>query len=414
MSLGEQLKRLGPGLITGAADDDPSGIATYSQAGAQFGPTLLWTLVFSYPFMVAVQMLSARIGRVTGRGLIHSLGATLPRWVVLGLAALLFVANTINVGADLAAMGEAAALLAGRAQLAFTVAFALASLILQLWIPYHRYADYLRWLTLVLLSYVALLFMVKIDWATVAIGMLVPRLSSRDATTTIVAIFGTTISPYLFVWQASQEVEEIHRVPERKPLKQAPSQGEDALVRIRWDAFVGMAVSNIVGLAIMLGTAATLHAAGQVNIASAADAAKALQPVAGNLAFAIFSLGIIGTGMLAVPVLAGSSAYAICEIGGWRASLEHRPMRAKAFYAVIALGVVLGLSIEWTPLSPIKALFWSAVVNGIVAVPVLAGMMVAVSRRSVMADYTAPLALKVLGWLTTFLMGATALAMVIF
>ena len=413
MGLLEQLKRLGPGLVTGAADDDPSGIATYSQAGAQFGPTLLWTLVFTYPFMVAVQLLSARIGRVTGKGLVHSLGTILPRWVVIGLAGLLFVANTINVGADLAAMGEAAALIVGRGQLLFTVAFAVASLMLQLWIPYHRYAAYLKWLTLVLLAYIALLFVVKIDWSTVAVGLLLPRVTERDAVTTVVAIFGTTISPYLFVWQASQEVEEIHRIPERKPLEQAPSQGEDALVRIRWDTLIGMAVSNIVGLSIMLGAAATLHAAGRLNIESAAEAAKALQPIAGNFASVVFSLGIIGTGMLAIPVLAGSSAYAICEVGGWRASLERRPQRAKAFYAVIALGVCLGLSIEWTPLSPIKALFWSAVVNGVVAVPILAGLMIAASKGSIMGEYAAPLPLKFLGWLTAILMAVTVVAMVL-
>ena len=412
MTIGKKLKQLGPGLTTGAADDDPSGIATYSQAGAQFGTGLLWTMLFAYPLMVAVQLASARVGRVTGKGLVHSLKTVMPTWLVILLVTMLFIANTINIGADLAAMGEASGLVAGGGNHAFTIAFAALSLLLQLYVPYHRYAQFLKWLTLVLFAYVALLFMVTVDWAAAARGLVIPSVDGTAAITTIVAIFGTTISPYLFFWQASQEVEELDQVAEREPLKQVPDQAAGAFSRIRLDTLSGMAVSNLVALAIMLGTAATLHAAGKTDIASAADAAKALQPLAGNFAFAIFSLGIIGTGLLAVPVLAGASGYAVCDIGGWPASLENRPRRAKVFYAVIALGMVLGVAIDWSPIDPMKALFWSAVINGVVAVPVLVGLMLVVSRRAIMGDFTAPPSVKLLGWLTVIVMGAAAAAMI--
>jgi len=414
LSIRDRLKRLGPGLVTGAADDDPSGIATYSQAGAQFGTSLMWTMTLTYPLMVAVQLASARVGRVTGYGLGDSLGKVMPRWLVIGLIALLFIANTINIGADLAAMGEASALVIGGWKHVCTIAFAILSLLLQLFIPYRRYASILKWLTLVLLAYVALVLMVKVDWAAAAKGLVIPTIAGAGAATTIVAIFGTTISPYLFFWQAAQEVEEIDQVDEREPLVEKRVQGPDALSRIRWDTFTGMAVSNIVALAIMLGTAATLHAAGKHDIQSAADAAQALKPVAGNLAFALFSLGIIGTGLLAVPVLAGSSAYAISDIAGWKASLEHKPYQDKAFYAVIALGMALGLTIDWLKINPMSALFWSAVVNGVVAVPVLAGLMIVVSKRSIMDRFVASPSLKFFGWLATAVMGAAAVAMVLF
>jgi NRAMP (natural resistance-associated macrophage protein)-like metal ion transporter len=407
----ERLKRLGPGLVTGAADDDPSGIATYSQAGAQFGTSLMWTMLFAYPLMVAVQLASARIGRVTGRGLGRSLREVMPSWLVMVLVALLFVANTINIGADLAAMGEAAGLTVGGGQHIFTVLFALGSLLLQSFIPYDRYANVLKWLTLVLLAYVALVFMVKVDWGAAAKDLVEPQVQGRQAITTVVAILGTTISPFLFFWQAAQEVEDIDQVAERKPLHRAKHQAEDAFNRIKWDTFTGMAVSNIVALAIMLGTAATLHAAGKTDIQSAADAAKALKPVAGNLAFAIFSLGIIGTGMLAVPVLAGASGYAVCEVGDFQASLQDKPWRARVFYAVIALGMALGLAIDWSPISPMKALFWSAVINGIVAVPVMVALMLIVSRPAVMGKFVAPPLLKGFGWLATGVMAIAAVAM---
>ena len=324
------LSQLGPGLITGAADDDPSGIATYSQAGAQFGFNLLWTLLLTFPLMVAIQMVSALIGRVTGHGLAKNMGDVLPRWLVTGLVALLFLANTINVGADLAAMGEAAKLVTGFGEHEFTIAFAFVSLGLQLFIPYRRYARFLTVLTFSLFAYVAVLFMLKLDWAAIGAGLigLHPNLT-KDAATTIVAIFGTTISPYLFFWQSAQEVEEVDQKPDEHPLvDSAPaSAGGDFPHRV--DTISGMLASNLIALAIMISTAATLHKAGITNINTAADAAKALEPIAGRFAFALFSLGIIGTGLLAIPVLAGSSGYAVGEARGWKTGLDNMPWQAR-------------------------------------------------------------------------------------
>ena len=307
-------EQLGPGLITGAADDDPSGIATYSQAGAQFGFNMLWTMVLTYPLMAAVQLVSAQIGRVTGCGLASNLGAVLPKPFVLALVALLFVANTINIGADLAAMGDATRLAVGGSAQLYTIGFAVFSLTLQLFIPYSRYANYLKWLTLVLLAYIAVVFTVQIDWLDVAKGLLWPTFPlNTDSFTVIVAVLGTTISPYLFFWQSSQEVEELDKAPREKPLAKAPAQAPRQLARIKIDTLAGMAVSNIVALAIMISTAATLHLHGKTHIATASDAAEALKPIAGEFAFALFCLGIIGTGLLAIPVLAGSAAYALGE-----------------------------------------------------------------------------------------------------
>jgi len=413
MALKKFFEKLGPGLVTGAADDDPSGIATYSQAGAAFGPTLLWTMVLTYPLMSAVQLISARVGRVTGHGLAWNLRRVMPRWVVLVLVGLLFVANTINIGADLAAMGAAAQLVAGGGGHLFTIGFAIVSLLLQLFVPYRKYSSFLKWLTMVLLAYVALIFIVKVDWAAALRGMIIPTIPGTAAVTVIVAIFGTTISPYLFFWQASQEVEEIDVVDKRKPLKKSPEQAADAEVRMRYDTFVGMAISNLVAIAIMLGTAATLHASGKTDIQTAADAAKALEPIAGQFAFALFSLGIIGTGMLAVPVLAGSAAYAIGETVGSETGLELQPHQAKLFYAVIGVAMALGIAIDWSPISPIKALFWSAVINGVVAVPILIGTMLVVSRRSTMGDFTASKTLKLFGWASTAVMAAAVIGMAV-
>ena len=405
-------EQLGPGLVTGAADDDPSGIATYSQAGAQFGFGLLWTLVLTYPLMTAIQLVSARIGRVTGRGLATNLRAVMPGWGVTLLVALLFLANTINIGADLAAMGEAAQLVAGRGGHLFTVAFALLSLGLQLFVPYRRYANLLKWLTLVLLAYVAVLFAAKLDWGNALRGFVPGRANlSKDAILTIVAIFGTTISPYLFFWQTAQEVEEVADDPKAKPLKKAPGQARKELSRIRIDTFAGMAVSNLIAIAIILSTAATLHAAGKTDIQSAADAASALKPVAGVFAFALFSLGIIGTGLLAVPVLAGSTAYAIGESRGWTCGLDYKPWEAIGFYVVITIATLLGVAIDWSPIDPMKALFWSAVINGVVATPMMAAMMLVASRRSQMGAFPAGVRMRVFGWLATAVMAASVVAM---
>jgi NRAMP (natural resistance-associated macrophage protein)-like metal ion transporter len=406
-------EQLGPGLITGAADDDPSGIATYSQAGAQFGFNMLWTMVLTYPLMTAVQLVSAQIGRVTGCGLAKNIG-DFPKPLVLGLIGLLFIANTINIGANLAAMGAAAELVLGWGSHVFTVAFALISLTLQLFISYERYARYLKWLTLVLLAYVAVVFVVKVDWPEAALGLVSPRFPlTSDSLIVVVAIFGTTISPYLMFWQSSQEVEEIEQHAEAHPLKQRPAEAPRELQRIRLDTFFGMAVSNIVAIAVMISAAATLHAQGKTDIATAAEAVEALRPIAGDFAFALFSLGIIGTGLLSLPVLAGSAAYAFGEAHGWKCGLENKPWEAVGFYSVIAAATLLGIGIDFSPLDPIKALFWSAVINGFVAVPVMAAMMWVGSRRDQMGRFTVrPLTLA-LGWATTAVMAVAALAMLI-
>jgi NRAMP (natural resistance-associated macrophage protein)-like metal ion transporter len=407
------LQQLGPGFITGAADDDPSGIATYSQGGAQFGFNLLWTLLLTFPLMVAIQMVSALIGRVTGHGLARNMGEVMPGWLVTGLVALLFIANTINVGADLAAMGEAARLVLGFNEHAFTIFFALLSLGLQLFIPYRRYARLLMVLTFSLFAYVALLFTLKLDWASIGAGLigLHPNLTD-SAATTIVAIFGTTISPYLFFWQSAQEVEEVDQKPDEHPLNEEHGEAPAAIARIQVDTISGMLASNLIALAIMISTAITLNKAGVTNIQTAADAAKALEPIAGHFAFALFSLGIIGTGLLAIPVLAGSAGYAIAESRGWKTGLDNMPWQARGFYAVIGAAVLLGLGIDWSPLDPIKALYWSAVLNGVIAVPMMAAMMVVAGNKKKMGRFKVGPVLGGLGWLSTAVMAAAAITMI--
>ena len=405
-------RQLGPGLVTGAADDDPSGIATYSQAGAQAGFGLLWTLVLTFPLMAAIQLVSAHIGRITGRGLAWNMTRVMPRWLVMGLVALLFVANTINLGADLAAMGGAAQLLAGSGAHLFTALFAVVSVILQMFVPYRRYSRLLIVLTFSLFAYVAVVFLVKLDWsavgwALIGIGVSLPP----AAATIIVAIFGTTISPYLFFWQAAQEVEEVDQDDDAKPLLEKPAQAPGAFKRMRIDTLAGMAASNLIALAIMIAVAATLHAHGKTDIATAADAALALKPVAGPFAFALFSIGIIGTGLLAIPVLAGSTAYAVSEVGGWKEGLDNKPWEAAGFYSVIGVAVALGLVMDWIGLDPIKALFWSAVLNGVIAVPLMFAMMYVVGSKKLMGEFSAGPLLKGLGWISAMVMLAASLAM---
>jgi NRAMP (natural resistance-associated macrophage protein)-like metal ion transporter len=404
--------RLGPGLITGAADDDPSGIATYSQAGAQFGVNMLWTILFLYPLMSTMQMISARIGRVTGHGLATNIRRIFPPWAVMGLVALLFTANTINIGADLAAMGAAADLLLGWGRHLFTPLFAVVSLSLQIWVPYHRYVHYLKWLTLVLFAYVGVVFTVQIDWSEVALRAVMPQLTLTGATATmVVAVFGTTISPYLLFWQASEEVEDDEADTTTDPLIDHPGQATAQLSRIRWDTLIGMGFANLVAFFIILTTAVTLHAAGMTDIQTSADAAAALRPIAGDLAFALFSLGIIGTGLLAVPVLAGSVAYAVCESRGWKVGLEHKPREAVGFYTVIGLATLVGVAVDYSPLDPIRALFWSAVLNGVISVPLMAAMMIVVSREDEMGEFVAPLPQRMLGWFATACMAIAAITM---
>lgn len=404
-------RQIGPGIITGAADDDPSGIATYSQAGAQVGFGLLWTMLLTYPLMTAIQLISADIGRVTGHGLAHNIRRVLPRWAALLLVGLLFFANTINIGADLAAMGAAGHLVTGWNDHSFTVAFAFASLLLQLFVGYRRYAAFLKWLTLGLLAYVGVLFVVHVEWGGVLKGLFVPDIQGRDSLKLIVAVLGTTISPYLFFWQSSQEVEEVLADQKAKPLNRAPEQAGEAQRQIALDTFAGMAISNLVALAIMICTAATLHAQGKREIATAADAAKALQPIAGDFAFALFSLGIIGTGLLAIPVLAGSVGYAVSGLYGWKAKLDHRPSEAPAFYAVIGAATLLGLAIDWLPIDPIQALVWSAIINGVVAAPIMIVMMLVATNPRVMKQFVIGPRLRLFGWIATATMGAAAIGM---
>ncbi len=406
-------KQLGPGLITGAADDDPSGIATYSQAGAQFGYGLMWTMVLTYPLMSAVQLVSAHIGRVTGKGLAENMRDVMPRWLLSLLVLVLFIANTINIGADIAAMGDAAQLVVGWGDHWFTIFFAFVSLMLQVFVPYHRYARVLKWLTLSLLAYAAVVIVVKVDWAAAGVGLVVPSLSGPQAVATVVAIFGTTISPYLFFWQTAQEVEEIEDDVDARPLNDAPDQAPREIKRMRIDTLVGMAFSNVIALAIMIAAAATLHQQGVTQIDTAAEAAKALQPVAGDFAFALFAIGIIGTGLLAVPVLAGSAGFAVSNARGWRCGLEHKVAEAPGFYGVIALATLLGIALDWSDVPPIQALFWSAVVNGFAAVPIMAVMMVIATRRSVMGDFRIHGPLLIFGWAATLVMGAAAVAMLV-
>ncbi|WP_309606542.1 divalent metal cation transporter [Phenylobacterium sp.] len=406
------LQVLGPGLITGASDDDPSGIATYSQAGAQFGFGLSWVMLFSWPLMCAIQEISARIGRVTGRGIAGNLKKHYPNGVVYSIVTLLVVANVINIGADLGAMGAALKLLVGGPQLVYVALFGLGTVLLEVFSRYSRYVSILKWLTLSLLAYVAVAFVVKMPWLTVAKSLVAPQITFSAAyMTVVVAILGTTISPYLFFWQAEEEVEEVKERPAAKPLERAPEQAPAEIRRIRLDTYIGMGVSNLVALFIILTTAATLHAHGITDIQTSSQAALALKPIAGPFAFAVFAIGIIGTGLLALPVLAGSSAYALGETFGWHVGLARKPRRAKAFYAAIAIATLLGVLLNFSPIDPIRALFWSAVVNGVVAVPVMVLMMHLASHKPAMGDFKLHTGLKVVGWLATAVMAAAAVGL---
>jgi NRAMP (natural resistance-associated macrophage protein)-like metal ion transporter len=408
------LRILGPGLITGASDDDPSGIATYSQVGAQFGYGLAWTLVLTYPLMCAIQEIAARIGRVTGAGIAGNLRKYYPAWLLNSIVGLLVIANTINIGADLGAMGAALKLLIGGPQLLYVAFFAFFSALLEIFVRYSRYVSVLKWLTLSLFAYVATVFVVKVPWAEVGYALVAPSLSFKaDYVVAIVAVFGTTISPYLFFWQAAEEVEEEQEDPEAHPLKRAPEQAPAELSRIRVDTYLGMALSNVIALFIIITTAATLNAHGIVDIQTSSQAAEALRPIAGNFAFAVFAAGIIGTGLLTLPVLAGSAAYALGEARRWPVGLARKPAQAKAFYGAIAAATILGAIMNFTPIDPIKALFWSAVINGVAAAPVMAMMMILTMRRDIMGGFTLPRALQVVGWLATIVMALTIVAMAV-
>ena len=403
---------LGAGLITGAADDDPSGIATYSQVGAAFGYGMLWAVLATMPLMIAIQAISAGIGRVTGQGLMDGMRQYYPRKLVYALVTSIFIANVINLAADIGAMGAALKLLVGGSALLYAAGFAVLSLLLQIFIPFTRYAPILKVLTLSLFAYVATVLVIDVPWRAVLRSIVLPPIRWNAAYAVgVVALLGTTISPYLFCWQASEEVEEIESSRQRKPLQEAPQQAPSALRRIGIDTAVGMIFSNLIAFFIILTAAVVLHAHGKTDIQSSAQAAEALRPLAGNLAFVLFAAGIIGTGLLAVPVLAGATAYAVAGAFGQRSGLEHKPHEARFFYGVLVGSALLGIALNLTPLDPIKALYGSAVINGVVAVPLMVAMMLMGSHRQVMGEFTMPWPLKLFGWLATAAMATAVVVM---
>ena len=405
------LSRLGPGLVTGAADDDPSGIGTHSQVGAQFGYGLSWTFLFSFPLMVAIQEVAAEIGRVTGAGIARNMRRHYPRPLLLLMVGLLLIANIVNLGADLAAMGAAVGLLIGGPIGLYTLLFGLFCIIVEVALSYERYSSVLKWATLSLFAYVAVVIAAQVPWGEALTSLVVPRIEWTGAyATAVVAILGTTISPYLFFWQAGQEIEEQkrHKV---KPLCITPKDAGPELKRIRIDTLTGMAFSSIVSLAIVFATAATLHANGIRDIETSAQAAEALRPIAGNFAFALFALGIIGTGLLAVPVLAGSAAYAVTEMFGISGSLDDKPTKARLFYGTIAITTLLGVSLQYVGIDPARALYWAAVVNGVLAAPLMAMMMLIVRNPRAMGRLTLGRRATITGWIAT---GVMAVATIVF
>lgn len=407
------LKTLGPGLVTGASDDDPSGIGTYSQAGAQLGYGIGWTMLLTFPLMAAIQEISARIGRVTGHGITANVCRHYPAWMVNLIVTLLFIANTINIGADLAAMGDALRLLIGGPGFLYVLVFGVASTAAQIFLDYRRYSTVLKWLTLSLFTYVAALAVTKVSWGEALRGIAIPHIQWTSAfLTTLVAILGTTISPYLFFWQASQEAEDQRVDARKKPLAEKHYGAWKEFNRIRADTVTGMAFSNLIAVSIIITAAATLNATGKTGIETSAQAAEALKPIAGQFAEFVFALGIIGTGLLAIPVLAGSAAYAVGEGRRWPVGLARKPNEATAFYVVLALSAGIGIGLNFTPINPISALYWSAVINGVLAVPVMVLLMVIARRRDVMSTFVITGPLYWLGWLSTAAMAICVVAMI--
>jgi Mn2+/Fe2+ NRAMP family transporter len=407
------VQQLGPGLVTGAADDDPSGIATYSQAGARYAYGLLWTLVLTLPLMIAIQLVSARIGWFTRRGIAANLRAHFPRPVVYVVVGLLGIANTFNLGADLGMMAEVMRLLVGRGSYhVYLAAIALLSLALVVWLPFHRYAPALKLLTFSLLSYAGVVLLVGVPWHSLIVGALVPKLRwDRDLVLAVAAVLGTTISPYLFFWQASQEAEE-QTARDRKFPHSRPSDARRHLRRIGVDTVLGMAFSTGIAMSVMVGAAATLHGAGGQDITSATQAAQALRPIAGEFAFALFSLGIIGAGLLAVPILAGSFAYAFADAMDWRASLADKPEAARAFYGVLAGAFVVGVLLDFNDTAPVRELFWAAILNGVISAPIMAALMLIVQRKSIMGPHVIGPWVRVGGWISVLLMVAVTFVLV--
>jgi len=403
---------LGPGLITGASDDDPSGIATYSQSGAQFGYSMTWLMLFTWPLMAAIQEISARIGRVTGKGIAANLREHYSVWLLRPIVTLLLIANFINLGADLGAMGDALRLLIGGPRGFYVILFAAACTTLEIFSSYERYVKILKWMTLSLFAYVATALIVHVPWGEVAYDTIVPQMSwQKDYIVVIVAVLGTTISPYLFFWQSSEEAEDERVDPAARSLIERPEEARREIRRIEIDTYVGMGLSNLVAFFIMVTTAATLHANGVTDVQTSEQAAEALRPIAGQFAFIIFALGILGTGLLAVPVLAGSSAYALAEAMRWQAGLGRSPSEAKQFYATIVGGTLIGVSINFVHIDPIKALFWSAVINGVVAVPLMVVMMIMTMQPKIMGQFTLPRPLWIVGWLSTAAMAFAVVTM---
>ncbi|MBC7607995.1 MAG: divalent metal cation transporter [Polaromonas sp.] len=403
------LRHVGPGVVTGAADDDPSGIATYTQAGAQFGTGLLWTVFLSLPFMIAIQLVSARIGRVTGKGVAANLREHTPRAFLMSMVLLLVIANTINIAADIAAMGEALQLVVGGGQHFHAMVFGVVTVLLQVFVPYRKLAPILKWLTLFLFAYVIAALLVDVPWLQVLHDLVIPKLQwTSGYWMMIVALLGTTISPYLFFWQASQEVEELRL---KGGVLGAEKKIRRDLRRVKQDTYIGMFFSNAIAFFVMLLGAVVLYAAGVHDVTSAAQAAQALRPLAGDFAFALFAGGIIATGLLAVPVLASSAAYAVAEAFGWPEGLERHWFEAKRFYAIIAIATIVGTGLDFTPIDPMKALYWSAVIIGVVAVPIMAGMMLLASKKEVMGNFTSGLKTRWFGWGGVAVMGFAVLMM---
>ena len=403
---------LGPGVTTGAADDDPSGISTYSVTGAAFGYLPLWTALFSFPLMAAVQLMCARLGLVTGRGLAGVIRLHYSRWILWGACALLIVANVFNIGADLGGMAEATEMMTGIKSYYLTPFYTILIILLLFFSSYRHIARVLKWLTLVLFAYVITAFLAQPDWWQVLRATFVPHVEwSSSFLATLVGILGTTISPYLFFWQASQEVED-ERAHGRATVEEREGATDEELRVARRDVFIGMFFSNLVMYFIILTTAATLHAHGQTSIETAQEAAEALRPLAGNGAYLLFTLGIIGTGLLAVPVLSGSAAYAVAEAEQWEHdSLEDRPRLAPRFYGVLAIAMLLGLGLDFVGFNAIKMLFYSAVLNGVLAPPLIVLVVLLTSNPKVMGNRTSSRPLRYLGWATAAIMTIAVIGM---
>lgn len=404
---------LGPGLVTGAADDDPSGIATYSIAGAQFGTSLLWLSWFTWPLMGAVQMMCARIGMVTGRGLAGALSQKFPKWILVVVSIALLAANSINVGSDLSGMADAAELLTGISSHIYVVLFGGAISIAIIRFRYAHIASVLKWLALVLCAYIITAFLLKPDWGMVAKAFVVPQIQGTSAWATIVAILGTTISPYLFFWQAAQEVEE-EKAKGRRTIVARRGATKEEIWNRKWDVGAGTLLSNVVMFFIILTTALTLNANGITNITSSREAAEALRPLAGNLAILLYTVGVIGVGMLAIPTLAGSAAYAFSETFRWRSGLDEKWKHATAFYGVITFSTAIGMAMDLININPLSALFWTAVINGLLAPFLLVGVLAVARDRKIMQGQPSSMLSQVVVFITILIMFGAAIAMFIF